>query len=1075
MTVPAGALVRDRTLPELGYGRVLVKNTEGTAVILYKGDPTPREIRIDDQKDVVRARLHPGQRVLIEPKRTGRVLRAAGDADDLWTYAIDVDGHEVVAEESALTPLAAETSDPAELFEALDWGRPGAFASRAALLRRISLWHENGFGIPALLGARIHYLPHQIHAARRVLCDRTPRFVLADEVGLGKTIEAGLVIQGLCAADPSLRVLVVAPGAMSRQWLCELFLRFGEQVFVLADTPRLRESGEDACELLTAPRLIVSTTALESRPEVSEQLLAQHWDVVVIDEAHQVPPSSPLYAVLRELSAKAHGLLALSATPSKRDVEGLLGLLALVSPEAHDPADASALTERLRSQEAVAARLLETQRATRATPDAETLGRLAASWDGLLPGDTVVDGLVARLREGEAGAADELVAYVQEFHRLDRRIIRTRRATVRSLGTELCDRELETIDYAARQSEVALTALAETFSAEGLSPMQSGLRSLYLRVSSTSPLFQLELLETRRKALGGLAEAQAGFDPFSALASDPGPAEEEELRGRLLGETPRLPGEDAWLKESLRLTHAWMIESQAGCARFRAAAEWIQAHLRGPNRKVLVFAQDREVVTEFTEMLQERLGPDAVGAIHHALEEQELSERAIRFQRPGGFRVLVSDELGGEGRNFQVATALVHLDQPRNVARLEQRIGRLDRVGRDPGRAVRSIVLRGPSRSEQALFRIHSEVFDVYRRSIGGLEFALPRLQREVLDAAARGAEALEDLVVPCGDAVDAERARVDEAYERSLDSSARALEEAGELAEVLSETDCVADVPALAGWAKGIGIKIKPDDEDVWTIRWTWEHLRRVPPGLCPPDAIPTEGRVRKRGTFSRKRALEDESLEFFGPGHPVIDALSRDVETSAGGRATVSAAHLGHARRGRFHLLLLVRTGLDLGVWGDEEPPAGLLYRARTRLWPEIRPVALDLHPGNEPGAKLGPRDLESLLSEAVGAGRKVDRDDLAGVVSLPSLQATVKQGIQLALRHVAEARGPLVAEAAGQLREDFAEDLGYLRGVVARERNAGRAADAEREIAARERAIESVEREQLQLDALALVLGV
>jgi hypothetical protein len=272
VTPPVGALVRDMMMPQLGHGRVATAQPrQGTVTILYSGDPTtPRELRWDDQKDVVRARLHPGQRIqaTLDDGRTveADVARAlGGEADAAWRYALlvpndDVGTIEVVLTEDRLAPLEARSHDPRELLAGLVWDDPGAFFARAALLRRVAVWYEDSFGIPALLGARVHFLPHQLHAARRVLTDRRPRFVLADEVGLGKTIEAGLIAQSLTATEPGLRVLVIAPGSMSRQWLCELFLRFGEQVFVHLDVSRLALDPPD--ELYARPRIVVSTTAL---------------------------------------------------------------------------------------------------------------------------------------------------------------------------------------------------------------------------------------------------------------------------------------------------------------------------------------------------------------------------------------------------------------------------------------------------------------------------------------------------------------------------------------------------------------------------------------------------------------------------------------------------------------------------------------------------------------------------------------------------------------------------------------------------------------------------------------------
>src|SRR5262249_28033907 len=142
-----------------------------------------------------------------------------------------------------------------------------------------------------VLGSRIRPLPHQLAAVRRVLSEGSPRFLLADEVGLGKTIEAGLVLQALLHRDPRLKVLVVAPGAMSRQWLAELYLRFGAQVFKLLDQGIIQGLGHDAESYVERAvswgRVIASASLLAEKSEWFEIISEANWDAVVIDEAHR--------------------------------------------------------------------------------------------------------------------------------------------------------------------------------------------------------------------------------------------------------------------------------------------------------------------------------------------------------------------------------------------------------------------------------------------------------------------------------------------------------------------------------------------------------------------------------------------------------------------------------------------------------------------------------------------------------------------------------------------------------------------------------------------------------------------
>ncbi|MBL4846993.1 MAG: DEAD/DEAH box helicase family protein [Planctomycetes bacterium] len=1071
MLLVVGALIRDRSEPSRGNGRVRSLGEEGWAEVAWP-DGSVGEMRLVDQDDLVRTRLQPGQRVSYGEFEGVVAALESDPSDALWSYRLDLPDGEAVASEDALEPLGASLEDPCGVLESLAWEGADAFAARLGLLRTLSRWYENGFGIPAFLGARIVPLPHQIHAARRVLTDRLPRFVLADEVGLGKTIEAGLILQALSAAQAGLRVLVIAPGAMSRQWLCELFLRFGEQVFVHVDAGRLGGS-DDETELLSAPRLIVSTTALESSPRAREILLAQDWDVLVVDEAHQIHPDAGLYGFVRTLASAARGMLALSATPAKGDTRGLLGLLGLVSPDVYDPAHPERFERALAARDAVSA-CLDKALAALESPDAAPkpawIRATAAELASLLPDDThVCESALALDATPDGAALSELLAYVQEYHRVDRRIVRTRRATVRALGTRLCQREQVSVDYEPDPAELALLKHMEA-APSGEGPMRLVLRGLFIRRALTAPLPLLALLDRRRRVLEqGDPSPAVEFDPLASLGADPGPAEEEYLLERVLHEAPPLPGERAWLATAIERTKDWMAQNPHGCARTRAALAWLRRE--GRRGKILVFAQDREVVEAFAETLADELGIDAVGAIHHGLDEQRLSEIALRFQQADGpCKVLISDELGGEGRNFQIAQAVLHLDQPWAVGKLEQRIGRLDRIGRPADRPVRSAVLIGPAPSERALLALHAEVLGVYRRSLGGLEFLLPTIQRQTTEAICRGAEHLEALRGPLSERVEAERTRADASYDRSLDASARQLEEASDQAEVLAEVDGTLDAPSVAAWAARLGITFKSIGDEQWSAGWNWEHLRRPPPGLIPPGGVPEEGRARKRGTFSRLAALKDESLELFAPGHPLIDALVRDVIEVSEGRAAVLTRNLGPDHRGHAYLLVAGRTLLP-----EADLPAGVRYRAQAYLWPQVRLATLRLRPGAEPAAeRVSDRKLQRVLETPDSSDQTLDPDVLAKSVDLPGLWSATRAGVALALEAIGGERKPEVEDAVQRLEADLAHDLAYLRGALARAEPEARAG-LEEELAVRERLVKAVAAERVELAALAIVVGV
>lgn len=984
---------------------------------------------------------------------------------------IDGGGGEHWVNESRLIPGSAMGASPLETLEAAEWRGPRRFFARRDLRATLARMYEDSDGTPTLFGARVWPLGHQLYASRRILWDRTPRFILADEVGLGKTIEAGYVIQALSAADLSLNVLVVAPGAMTRQWLCELYLRFGARAFTEISTTRWEElSSAERVKTLAKSRLIVSTTAVESHPDLRETLAGLDFGLVIVDEAHQFPPSHSLYPWLQQLSRRSQGFLALSATPSKRETESLLGLLALVSPGVYELKDTAALERRLTAKKriwdalAFSQELMSAARRADEDLDEESLQDIVKAWEGIVTEDPVFAELLDAVREGDTDALDQLVGHVQEFHRIDHRLIRTRRVTLDTLGMPRNPREGEILDYEPDADEALLVEHLDQLAAgPGLDVEQWALRGIYQRFASSMPDLFLRLIRARRKILAR-PEKPPELSPAAALRSDPGPEEEVVLLQWLVNSARPLPGEAEWLTKAAGIAEEW---EEAGdvCARLREAAQWVRARLKeDPKRKLLVFSQERPVVEAFADHLREVAPEAGAQTFHYLMEPEELEKVALGFQRDAKCRVLVSDELGGEGRNFEVAWAVLHLDTPASVARVEQRIGRLDRVGR-AGRPVRSVVMRGRGSSERALIQLHQDVFRVHERSIGGLEFALPRLQATVHEVASgkAPAEAQERLRAEVASLLK----QTDEEFELSLDTSRPQLEKANELAEMIEETEPGEFAEQLTAWAKALGIDSSFQD-GAFRLRWETGQLEvpLVEMGFNPEAAF------RYMGTFERQRAMKNDSIQFFGPGHRLFDVLINALDTTSVGRATVFRRSLGTKYRNQVFLVVLAHCSIRIPA-----VPGGLIVRAQRHLWPSPAEQVFVLRPGGEPEAEIVQEgELRKRILAPYQGGKldqKVEPGDFSAQLDSRPLWNAVRQALPLAIESIRSERVSLHEEAAESLEEDLRHEMGYLRGVAERGTGAD-ATQAREEIQMREELLEAVRQGVVEIDGLAVVIG-
>ncbi len=287
-------------------------------------------------------RWEPGMKVVHRAQRAWGVGVVVQVADEGRRLAVRFAGREGITVVSGRDPAlhAVPKETPIEEpqggpLEALASGRAGpasAFALRSRVVRLEALRRADSLG--ALLSSRVHVLPHQVGAAGRILSDRIPRFVLADEVGLGKTVEAGLVFAGLRQLGIAERVLVAVPEHLSFQWLAELFHKFNA-LFTLLSEDRIRELGGAEAALARSPHAIVSHERLVADRDLARAAARFPADLLVVDEAHHLD-EDPLFEAVEPAARAAFGLLLLTATPVRLDPKEYFRLLSLVEPVPDD-------------------------------------------------------------------------------------------------------------------------------------------------------------------------------------------------------------------------------------------------------------------------------------------------------------------------------------------------------------------------------------------------------------------------------------------------------------------------------------------------------------------------------------------------------------------------------------------------------------------------------------------------------------------------------------------------------------------------------------------------------------------
>jgi ATP-dependent helicase HepA len=309
--------------PELGVG--VVQRVEGRYLTVFF--PTAgRELTL--------AAAGAGLEPLILGPGASAVIRASGEPVAIASYA---EGKYTLADGRVLADAelwpAEPPPGPLEQLAHLRLDRPGSLRNRLEGLRLMELRESGGLG--SLLGGRIELFPHQLYTAQRALRMDPVRWLLADEVGLGKTIVACLISSALIRTGRARRALVIAPATLTVQWLGELYRKF-HQVFALLDPERLdaveRVYGAGNNPFDVHPFGVVRDDLLAAQPRFARAALEAELDLVVVDEAHRLARPE-LQAAVAPLVARARHALLLTATPLAADREGFFRLLQLLHPE----------------------------------------------------------------------------------------------------------------------------------------------------------------------------------------------------------------------------------------------------------------------------------------------------------------------------------------------------------------------------------------------------------------------------------------------------------------------------------------------------------------------------------------------------------------------------------------------------------------------------------------------------------------------------------------------------------------------------------------------------------------------
>ena len=331
--------------PNLGLGKVV--EVDGRTVSLYFDKNQEKRTYAHAQAPITRVKFSPGDKIKTQDNKTV-IIKTIKEQDGLYLYIGEYKGEHVAIIETELD-VNTTFSQAEERFLTNQLDDSNWFNLRYHTLKRLAKLAEAKSR--GLYGARVSMIPHQLYIANEVAQRFAPRVLLADEVGLGKTIEAGLIIHHQLQTSRALRVLVIVPHSLTFQWFIELIRRFNLR-FTILDEERCCQiesdnaSGNELTEEQQGIRIsnpfdaqqsvLCSLDLFLNKDDRLSQVLTTKWDLVVVDEAHHLQwspeSSSREYEVIEKVSRITRGLLLLTATPEQLGEAGHFARLRLLDP-----------------------------------------------------------------------------------------------------------------------------------------------------------------------------------------------------------------------------------------------------------------------------------------------------------------------------------------------------------------------------------------------------------------------------------------------------------------------------------------------------------------------------------------------------------------------------------------------------------------------------------------------------------------------------------------------------------------------------------------------------------------------
>lgn len=835
-----------------------------------------------------------------------KILSEQQSKDGTYFYYVQMNKDKSVFRVSEKEIVASFTNgkvDPTVQLRKYEFQNPCWYFGHSVVSRSMNILENSIYGFKELAGSKIYLLPHQVNTIMRCLQETPCRYMLADEVGMGKTVEAISVLKIYLQNRANNKALIIVPDTLKEQWKTELLLKFNIPDGV----------GKDGNCVTVKP-----ISDLQERDVLD-------WDFVIIDEVHRHLSNKSYYELLHSISKKSKNILLLSATPVQQRKEEYLDLLRLLQPMKYDSFNIARFSELVGKQGRIIQKtalilddLGDFEEEISSAADSGEDPHESEDCEELFEEirndleeicEELNDSKLSNLFETISFDAEDLgvyqikvvISYICGNYQVESNIIRNRRKIleVNDDGTRLLPvRELKEASYVLDKDKNTYEAICYELITDWL----------------TKGISRIDVDSVIRPVLGSFFSS-----PWAFRAQL-----NKMVRAGIKVDADLISNAEKWVKaENHNLSIISDILDDPNtyeaeyCSRLISVFNLLYDELF--DQKIVLFANYTETFSIYRSALEKVFKPEEISFFGVEMATDDIELNAYRFQNEESCRIMLCDYSGGEGRNFQCADYVIHIDLPWDANMIEQRIGRLDRLERDPARPiVTSVVIHTEDSFEDALFGFWNTGLKIFNQSLSGMEIIMKDINEQIIAAVEEdfkyGLFERVPKIIELAESM-RETVRKEQNYDAAGFMFRPMYTELKRLIDYYAQNENALFASTMTNWAslagfKGFGGKMgivtytaasfspkSAINSQLIPPRWNDylnaeqnKFVNRVQDAYNQSRAIKGQDRSIK-GTFTRKQAIENDYLHFFAPGDEVFDCIVNNAMNSCKGRSSAFA----------------------------------------------------------------------------------------------------------------------------------------------------------------------------------------